>query len=116
MLNSNTLEVLYIICLDEYFNLYYCVATRVPASYPIILAAMTNMEYFQPRVPFSITGFLISNPFLTMSLVMMLTVAAFPSILKIDPDALEEAQKDMSDMSEKMERLQGSLLGKNKEQ
>lgn len=70
------------------------------------------MEYFQPRIPFSITGFLVSNPFLTMSLVMMLTVAAFPNILKMDPEALEEAHKDMSDMTEKMERLQGSLLGR----
>lgn len=94
----------------------YILATRIPAAYPITLTAITTMEYFQPRVPFSITGFLISNPFLTMSLVMMLTVAAFPSILKIDPDALEEAQKDMSDMTEKMERLQGNLLGRNNQQ
>ena len=73
------------------------------------------MEYFQPRIPFSILGFLMSNPFLAMSLVMMITVAAFPSILKIDPEALEEAQKDMSEMSEKVERLQGNLLGRNKD-
>jgi hypothetical protein len=83
-------------------------------AYPIVLTALAKIDYFQPRIPFSILGIILGNPLISIGVVLMAVLVAFPDIAKIDPQALEEAQADVSDVRGAVEKIQDSFLGGTK--
>jgi hypothetical protein len=69
-------------------------------AYPIVLIALGPLEYFQRREPFSLLRTMVNNPIMSMGVIFMAIVLAFPSVLSIDPDALEEAQAGLAELTE----------------
>jgi hypothetical protein len=67
-----------------------------------VVTSYAYVDYFQPRVPFSVFGFITGNPLISVAIVFALVVARFPGLLTIDAESIEEAQKDANDMSDKV--------------
>lgn len=91
-------------------------AKRIPVAYPIVLTAITGIQYVVPRPPFSLLALIMQNPIIFLGLAFMIIVVAFPNALTFDIDALEEAAgagTDSADTAEAMETLQ-KLMGGGK--
>lgn len=80
-------------------------------AYPIVLTAIAPMEYFQRREPFSLLGLILSNPLIFLGMLFVGVIVAFPNLMQMDPELMEEAGKGHEEMTEAMEKLKGSFLG-----
>ena len=69
------------------------------------------MEYFQRREPFSLLGLILSNPLIFLGMLFVGVIVAFPNLMQMDPELMEEAGKGHEEMTEAMEKLKGSFLG-----
>lgn len=73
-------------------------AKRQAASYPLQLTAMSPLNYFQVKPPFSIMGFIMGNPMIVIMGAGCCMMVYFPKMLKeLDPEgmkAYEESAKD----------------------
>jgi hypothetical protein len=55
-------------------------ASRLPASYPIVLQALAPIQYTIPKPPFSLLGMLMGNPMLLLMLFTGLMAFAMPKV------------------------------------
>lgn len=85
-------------------------AKRVPAPYPIVLAAIIPLSYFQVRQKFSILGMIMGNPMMLMMLVSLCVVMYFPKMMSgMDPEAMKELQKEAEMSGDPMSKLLGAM-------
>lgn len=93
----------------------YLGAQHVRASYPIILAAIMPMRYFQVKPPISIVSMMMGNPMMVMMLVMGVVVIAFPNMMAgMSPEDLAELKKASANSADPMKELT-KLMGGNVE-
>lgn len=66
-------------------------AKRLPASYPIVISAITQNQYFQIKEPLSLTKMLMANPMMIMMMFALLVVMGMPKLLEgMSPEDLKE--------------------------
>ena len=89
----------------------YLGGKRLPASYPIVLNAMTEISYYEERPPFSIMGFIWGNPMIIMLLFSAILVFVFPSMMgQLSEEELAELEKSNESMTNPMDAFK-KLMG-----
>ena len=86
-------------------------ATRLPASYPIVLQAIAPLAYFQPVQKLSILGILLGNP---MMVIMLVLGGGMVLMLQnIDPETMKEiqAQQKAQGQEDPMKQIQKMMNG-----
>lgn len=69
-------------------------AKRVPSSYPLVVTAIAQMDYFQPRPPFNLMGMIMGNPMMLVMLLSAVVVVGMPKLLSgMTPEELAEMKK-----------------------
>lgn len=69
-------------------------AKRVPSSYPLVVTAIAQIDYFQPRPPFSLMGMIMGNPMMLVMLLSAVVVVGMPKLLSgMTPEELAEMKK-----------------------
>lgn len=72
-------------------------AAKIPSQYPIILKALSSVNYFTPKPKFSILGMLMGNPMMIMMIISVGAMVLFPKMLQgMSPEELEEFKKQSS--------------------
>eukprot|EP01038_Epipyxis_sp_PR26KG_P015793 gene15793-21389_t len=68
-------------------------APKIKAPYPIVLIALTPVNYFQVKQPFSLWGMIMGNPMIIVMMFTMAIVLVFPKVLEnLSPEELKELQ------------------------
>lgn len=72
----------------------YLGGKRLPASYPVVLNAITEISYYDERPPFSIMSFIWGNPMIIMLIFSTLLVFVFPAMMsQMTEEELAELEK-----------------------
>ncbi len=92
-------------------------AKRMPSTYPLVVTAVAQIEYFQTRPPFSIVGALMGNPMLLIMLFSAVMVVGMPKLMAgMSPEELEELKKQSAggaggDPMKQLSKLMGGATG-----
>ena len=78
------------------FEVSYPGAKRAEIEGPLVLQPLVTLQYFQPRLAFSVWGLVSGNPMMVMMAVSMGLMFFLPKMMSgLDPEEMKKLQKDM---------------------
>ena len=87
-------------------------AKRQAASYPLQFTAMSPLNYFQVKPPFSVMGFVMGNPMIVIMGAVCCMMVYFPKMLKeLDPEGMKAYEESTKDVPSDPREIFAQLFG-----